>query len=402
MIKKIGILTLWEFPEGMAPTTRILAYSKGLFENGIEVEIFSFKRIFKDEIKNEKIDGFVNGVKYTYLNYFHAIGKQLKLIRIFDELILRLKLLHFIWRSNSQVPFDCFFVSCDDIHSFRAYLWIFRIIKIPLIFVADEFPIPIRDFMRNEVPEKMLLEYKCFHKLFSARMLMSKTLKDFYNDKIFESPTFILNTIVDTTRFQIEVNNRSANKPYICYMGNMDLRKDNVENIIHAFSMIEKKHPEIELHLYGLPSSADYNFLNEKVGFFNLKEKVIFKGRASYLEVPRVLKGAIILVNSQPITKRAEGGFPTKLGEYLLSNRPSVFTNSGDISIFINNEEHAYIVEPENPKAFSLKLEYILENYEAACTVADSGYRYILENFDAKNQTKELILFLNNLLSGEN
>ena len=38
----IGILCGYPFPEGMAATNRILAYSKGLNESGIEIDIFIF------------------------------------------------------------------------------------------------------------------------------------------------------------------------------------------------------------------------------------------------------------------------------------------------------------------------------------------------------------------------
>ena len=33
-LNKVGILCTYSFPEGMAPTTRIRAYGKGLVDNG--------------------------------------------------------------------------------------------------------------------------------------------------------------------------------------------------------------------------------------------------------------------------------------------------------------------------------------------------------------------------------
>ena len=69
-LRKIGILTFWEFPEGLAPTTRILAYSKGLIENQIDVEIFSFRRIFKDDSETIKKTGIINGAKFFHIHLF--------------------------------------------------------------------------------------------------------------------------------------------------------------------------------------------------------------------------------------------------------------------------------------------------------------------------------------------
>lgn len=394
MIKKIGILTFWEFPEGMAPTTRILAYSKGLVDNNVEVQIYSFRRIFKDEKHSIKKSGVVNGAKYLYLHLFNSYGKKSKLFRIIDEIILRIKLIFRVWKSNRKDPFDCIFISFDDNHSFSAYLKLIKVLNIPLIFVADEFPIPIRDFMKDEVPDDMLAKYRYHHKSFSARILMSNALKEFYDKQIFPKPTFILNTIIDASRFKEQIQYDNTGKPYICYMGNMDLRKDNVQNIIEAFSLINSEFSELELHLYGVPNSKDLSYLIEKTKVLGIADKVKFKGRASYQEVPGILKNAKVLVNSQPVTKRAQGGFPTKLGEYLLSSRPSVFTDSGDISFYIKDGKHAFIVEPENPIAYSKTLRYILENYSEALKIAREGEIFVKENFDSKRQTEELIEFL--------
>lgn len=399
MITKIGILTFWDFPEGLAPTTRILAYSKGLVENNIQVEIFSFNRIFKDQLGTIQKSGIVNGASYTYIHFFNTLGKKYKLFRAIDEIILRVKLVYKIFKSNKSSPFSCLYLSFDDLHSFSSYLPLLKFFNFPLAFVADEFPIPIRDFMKDEVPEKMLSKYRYYHSFFSVRILMSYSLEEFYNEKISPKPTFILNTIVDASRFSVEFNNNALTKPHICYMGNLDLRKDNVQNIIEAFSLVEKKYSDFELHLYGTPSEVQFVYLLEVVKKFNLSNNVIFKGKASYHDVPVILKKSIILVNSQPITKRAQGGFPTKLGEYLLSSKPSIFTDSGDISKYIQDGEHAYIVPPENPKAFADKIFFILDNYDQALQVAKNGYNYVMRQFDAKRQTKELINFLESNLN---
>lgn len=394
MLKKIGIYSFWEFPEGLAPTTRILAYSKGLVENNVAVEILSFRRVYKDESKDIVKSGIINGAAYAYLHFFNSLGKNYKLFRIFDEIILRIKLAFKIWQSNKKLPFDCFFISFDDNHSFAAYLWIFDFFNIPLVFVADEFPIPIRDYMKDEVPAKMIFNYKHHHKRFAARILMSNSLKKFYDEKIFPAPTFILNTIIDASRFDISLTTVNHSKPYICYMGNLDLRKDNVVNIIDAFYLIESKYSEIELHLYGVPNEEQLSLLLERIDKYKLDTRVIFKGKAKNKDVPNILMNSKILVNSQPITKRAQGGFPTKLGEYLLSAKPAIFTDSGDISLYITDGDQAFIVPPENPAAFAEKIVFILDNYDLATRVGRNGKKFILEKFDAKVQTQQLINFL--------
>ena len=64
MINKIGILCTYSFPEGMAPTIRILSYGQGLVDNGCKVEVV----VFQPKVGNDiyPLSGYVGGIKYTY------------------------------------------------------------------------------------------------------------------------------------------------------------------------------------------------------------------------------------------------------------------------------------------------------------------------------------------------
>jgi glycosyltransferase involved in cell wall biosynthesis len=394
-LKKIVILCFWEFPIGMAPTNRILAYSSGLIENGVDVEVISSKRIFKDEVKLNNIQskGVVDGVHYKYPHFFSTKGKKISFIRYYDEIVLRFKVFFIILQRKRTQKIDFIFFSFDDIFSLKAYTTLTKLLNIPIVFVADEYPIPIRDFMQNSVPEALRIKYIKYHKNFKVRLLMSKALENFYNTNIYPLPSFILNSIINTKRFD---ELRIVSKNVICYMGNLSLAKDNVDNIIEAFSFISSEYPELELHLYGKPNEKDDFFLNELILKLGLNQKVFFKGQVPSYLVPEILCNSKILVNSQPITKRAEGGFPTKLAEYLMTEVPSIFTDSGDIGLYIKDGVNGYIVEPCNPHLYSQKIKQILINYEEAKNVAIAGKIYIMENFNSKKVTRELLDFLEN------
>lgn len=398
-IEKIGILCFWPFPEGMAPTTRILAYSKGLVKNGVDVEIVSFRRIYKDDVKKENIKrkGIVNGIKYTYPHFFLTVGRNCKLIRGFDEIILRIKILFYFSSSTFKKPFDTILLSFDDPHSLKTYTRLLAPFKIPLGLVADEYPIPIRDLNQSEVPKSYIKKYKKFHRPLSFRILMSKALERFYNEKISQKPTFLLNTVIDAERFE-NIRTERAEKKFICYMGNMDLNKDNVDNIIHAFSLVADQIPDIELYLYGTPKENDAFLLKNLISKKNLSERAFLKGRIGYNDVPKVLVNAYILVSSQPVSMRAEGGFPTKLGEYLLSGTPSIFTDAGEINEYIIDGVNGFIVERNNPKAFSEKILFIANNYSQSLEVARKGKAFIQNAFETQKVTGELLRFLNQQL----
>ena len=125
-----------------------------------------------------------------------------------------------------------------------------------------------------------------------------------------------------------------------------------------------------------------------------LDGKVIFKGRASFYEVPRILSNAIILVTSQPVTKRAEGGFPTKLAEYMLSEVPAIVTNVGEIHLYVSDKDTVFMVEPCNPKAYSETISCILDNYDDAKRVAKRAKKLAIKMYGAREVTAGLYDFL--------
>lgn len=177
-------------------------------------------------------------------------------------------------------------------------------------------------------------------------------------------------------------------------MGNMELAKDNVDNIIVAFSKISDKYRDINFFLYGAPSQADKQYLEKVIEQNNLKERVFIKNRVNFEEVPQIVKNAYILVSSQPNTKRAEGGFPTKLGEYMATGVPTLLTDVGEITQYVQDGIHVHIVPPENPLLYAEKLEFIINNYEHCKKVAENAQKYLEENFDYLAVAKKLKEFL--------
>ena len=93
--------------------------------------------------------------------------------------------------------------------------------------------------------------------------------------KVSPKPTLILSTIVDTDRFK-HLSYTKSSRDYLCYMGNMELAKDNVDNIIKAFNLIKDKFPRLDLYLFGAPSEFDKAFLLQLVQSLSLSDRSFF------------------------------------------------------------------------------------------------------------------------------
>ena len=389
MNSKIGVLCTYRFPEGMAPTIRILSYSKGLLENQCDVEVV----IFQPQVENSEVlpEGVVDGVKYSYSHVRnpHRSGLYKALI---DRPKALINAVVKLYKSNRKRKYDCILLSFDKPSYLVFYSVVLRLLGFKLGFIGDEFPEPIRRLKKSITPYYKWM-YKLAYKFISFRVLMTDTLREFYNREVCYKPTYILCSILNTSRFD-SVTKPSNKDEVLCYMGNMMLAKDNVDNIIRSFNLIKDEFPNLELHLYGTPNESDKSVILSLIQNLNLEKRVFVKGRINYNMVPQTLASASILVTSQPKTQRAAGGFPTKLAEYMMSHTPAIVTDVGEINKYVKDGDTIYMVPPSDEYSYANKIRHILYHPEEAMQVANRAYVYAVDNFGAKNATKPLLDFI--------
>lgn len=394
MKQKIGILCPYSFPEGMAPTTRIIAYGNGLVQNGCEVEVVVNSPYCRDLIK--KTSGEIKGLKYRYPFLYNTKLYPRKWYRwLYANWMLYIKCLIAVIKSNRKKRYDCVLLSFDSPRELIVYSILLRIFRIKSVFIGDEFPEEIRR-LKSNVSRKNILLFKVAYHFISGRVLMTNALRDFYDTVVCKKPSFILSSVIDSSRFDF-LRKEKYDRDYLCYMGNLMLAKDNVDNIIRAFYRIKDKYSNIDLFLYGTPNEKDLRIVKDLISELRLEDRVLLKGRAKYDDVPNILANAKINVTSQPITKRAEGGFPTKMCEYMLANVPCILTDAGEISLYVQDGVTAYIVERCNPEAYARKLDYILSNYEESLQVAKQARKFVMDNYGSKQVTRGVVDFIKEL-----
>lgn len=390
--KHVGILCYFPFPDGFAATARIIAYSKGLVEQGVEVDVL----IFRPTDNNSSLPSYgeISGVKYHYPNSRN--WSKYKIVRVFID---RLRTLIITYRNilkmNKENKFDFIFISTDNLVSLFFFIPLLRLARIKVIFITDELPKPVRVHHKVKVPYYRRFLFNIVFRGICGYIMMTELLKDFYNSILIRR-TFILPTLVDMSRFKNtkDNNHKTDQIKYLCYMGNMELSKDNVDNIIKAFDIIKDEYSDIKLFLYGNPSVEDKNTLSNIINELSLQERVILKGKANYNEVPSILKNAYILVSCQPNSQRIKGGLSTKLGEYIASGTPALFTDYGEKSQYFKDNEHVFFSPSNDPVIYSQYLIKIIGNYENALKVAAKGSEFIQANYDVNILTKRMKSFL--------
>lgn len=398
---RIAIVSIYAFPFGGAASSRILAYSKGLVANGAEVDVYVIV-----PTENYGVGQVLpNAGNFQSIKYYYTSGRYRNRFKLLRAISILSKFRQYygyytsfnLIRKNARNNgYSSIIISTDLIPAIAIYSYLSKLIAAKSIFIFDEFPTPIRHKLKNRIPFWKENLYRMVLKRVDAFVSISIELKNYYCS-LASKPTFILPVIVDFSRFSSSVNHVTPAKKYMCYMGNMELTKDDVDNIIKAFQLIIDEFPDIELHLYGSPIPETRIALTKLIDSLGLNNHVFMKGRVSSELVPEIINNAYLLVSSQPDTKRASGGFPTKLGEYLSTGIPSLLTNVGENSKYVKDREHVFLANPNDPKNYAECLKYIISNYQEALQIARNGQAYVLENYSHVVQGKHLHNFISKL-----
>ena len=388
---KISIVCKYPIPVGMAATTRIISYAKGLVEAGNDVEVWSC--IPTGEFGGYCTDsGIYEGVRYRYS--YKRERSNYKFIRVFQHLFSLFLFVYKFHKLNRKEKNDALILSSDSLFLQFIIGCLCRINNIKVVFIFDEFPYPIRGKLKEDIPKLKKIAYGISLRLFDGYISMTQTLLDYYQD-ICQRPGLIVSTITDLTRFTYSVKDKfDVLKPVsLVYMGNMELSKDNVDNIIRSMPYVLEEF-EIHLYLYGRPSKKDLAYLERLIIDIEVSQYVSFH-YATPSEVSSILANADILVSSQPDTKRAMGGFPTKLGEYLMSGTPVLLTNVGETSKYFIDGQDMFFAQPDSPIDFANKVKYIKNNYKKALEVAKSGKHKITTLYSHTKAGVDISNFIN-------
>jgi len=229
----------------------------------------------------------------------------------------------------------------------------------------------------------------------SGMIVISQGLKQYYIENgCHPDRVNIVNMVVNTNRFN--GLQKQPSEPYIAYCGTASNNKDGVDQLIKAFALVVKQHPEYKLYIIGSTPSTKQRFSNyELVKELGIENNVVFTGSIPAAQMPKMLKNADILALDRPDNQQAKYGFPTKLGEYLMTGNPVVVTKVGDIPLFLKDGESALLADPNNAQDFADKLCWAIENPDRAKGIGENGEKVARQSFNYLTETKKILNILN-------
>ena len=206
-----------------------------------------------------------------------------------------------------------------------------------------------------------------------------------YTNDIVISPL-----IVDVAEYN---NNRFVNTPpieekYVAYCGYFGNNKDGIPTLLEAFSIVSGYYPELMLVLIGFGPEKDISYFHEIIQKKEIDGKVIFTGRLPHSEVSNWLSHASMLALARPNNKQAEGGVPSKVGEYLSSGVPCVLTKVGDLPLYLKDGFDCFLSKPDSVEAFAEKM---VECLQSDTTQICKNALNTVQQFDYLIQTESLL-----------
>jgi len=267
----------------------------------------------------------------------------------------------------------------------------FKLLKIKLIYAVDEFPWSII-YQKNNRSKLNEVKIWMMFQLFDGLVCMTNTLISYYqtytrkNCQFFHFPM-----TVDYQRFDsLHKSLVTSNKIIYCGGEPENYSKDGVVILIEAFSAISNQFPDLKLTLIGRANKSWINKINE----LSLGHHVELPGYVPSDEIPQLLKNAHVLVLARPSNKQSEGGFPTKLGEYLSTGNPVITTNVGEIDLYLTDNVTVYFAKPNSVEDFSKKLEHVLTHYDEATKIGEAGRFLAATTFNYKTYSNDFLRFL--------
>lgn len=362
------------FCPGQAWTNRLLGYAKGFAEQGKEVVLLF---LITD---NNRTPYIINIPNVKVINLWENDNRFIRIHRAFSYVVNKRKIRNYINDGDVCFMTDASGFFVNEIRNSRK--------NVKIVFESTEHPLIFSGATKKTV-QRFLDKLKTVDELF----VISEALRDYYiSEGVEEKKIHIINMFVDTTRF--EGVTKTEKRKYIAYCGTVSYEKDGVDTLIRAFSLFKEMYPEYDLEIYGNGAPDTIEKLKDLAMRNNVEKSVIFTGPILYTEMPRRLANATILALSRPNNLQNQNGFPTKLGEYLMTGNPVVTTSVGEIPCFIKDGYNGYLAKPDSVESFAEKLKEVACNLEKAKLVGEKGREIAFKEFSYLTQTQKAFQYI--------
>jgi glycosyltransferase involved in cell wall biosynthesis len=223
-------------------------------------------------------------------------------------------------------------------------------------------------------------------KYFDGLIVISTNLETYYkkyNNNIIRIP-ILSDKFEDNTPRKSFI---SINDPFIIsFTGQIDLRKEGIDILFKALSLLKGDFRNFKLFLYGPVSRNDKEILEGLAKRLGIQDDIVFKGIVPQHQIHKILIESHLLLLLRPNNLQNQYGFSTKLAEYLVSGTPVLISAVSDNTLYIKDGENGFVVNEMNENEIASKLFWIIINYTKVVeTIKYNSLKTADEIFHYKN-----------------
>lgn len=372
------IVTTEYFPDGGAATNRIISYSKEIAKKKKVLLLSLAAQQFNE--RKIQVSGNYQGITYRYIQDPNG-GKRNpgRIIRCIKRIPKPFKL-YWLLLFKYNAP-TCIYISRNMKYALRVK--IVSLIKgMKLIREISEAPYYITNLFRRNIIKQM-------YRMFDGMIAMTTSIRDFFDGVVSQDRFFILPMSVDASRFNIE-DNTDGKQIFYCSGGNLE--RDGLKDILNGFLLFHKTHP-----IYKLKIATPFDDKNEyhKQIWKIIKENddcVEYLGVLAATKIPSYISSSTCFILT-PHTDYVTKGFPTKLGEYMVSGKPVICSRIQ--SLTENIDDGCVIwVNTNSPSEICDALCNIVSDSTAASEVGERGRKMVLNKYTIPPYLDALMKFL--------
>lgn len=397
-----------DFPFGGAHSVHVDLFMKGLMENDENAFlIIPYGKKREALAASKKNYGHFDGVPYYFVRESKSIKKGFRFI---DNFIAVIKTAGLIYKRRKKKKADAVIIGgIVDILRDAPVILTCAVLRIPLYFWLVEkasLNEDHRGFTGFLNYKSQQLSEWLFPKFASGLIVISNNLKTFYKksfpeNKILINPILVSDNIfktIDRNEYEIVKQNLEktyAGKQILVYSGTFG-EKDGLYYLIEAFAEVVKTYPDSIFIMTGKGFGDDLmNKIKKHIKVHGVEDKVKMVGFVSAVELLCYNTMANVLFVCRSNSPYANHGFPWKLGEYCMTEKPIIATRVSDIADYFADNESLFIVEPNNSKAIAEKTKYIFEHYDTALEVGKKSKAVALKTFNYFEKATEVADFIN-------
>lgn len=358
-------------------------------ELGLSINVFLVTTAANQSFLSNKIKGEYEGVEFKYSTFNK--NRDNRVIKIFywlkGVLITWFRVRGYLKKNPDT---KILILSIDPI-ILLIFTYLARKKNIKVFHERTEFPFINKKSIFSKI--KLKFYYKQIRKL-DGLFVITNALKIFFKQHIEEQKIVHIPMTVEPERFKIEKSTSKYGK-YIAYCGSMYTDKDGVPILLNAFDIFADKFRDVNLVLIGdISNKAKISPIMKVLNALKHKDRVYFTGLVERNDMPTLLVNASALALARPNNIQAQGGFPTKLGEYLATGNPVVVTSVGEIPHYLKHLENAYISQPDSPDDFARKLILLFTDPPQAQKIGLKGKELATGIFNYKTQSSSIFKFI--------